>query len=167
MGARLEYIQIAIVFGLGSALVTMVGTNVGAGDVARAERVAWIGAALAAGLTGGIGLVFAIDPHLWLDIFSNDADVFDAGMRYLRVVGPVYSLYGIGLALYFASLGAGRALWPVASGILRLITAVGGGGLSIHWLGGGLDSVYLAMAAGLAIMGAGTARPISLGSWRR
>ena len=31
MGARLEYLQIPLVFGLGAALVTMVGTNVGAG----------------------------------------------------------------------------------------------------------------------------------------
>jgi Na+-driven multidrug efflux pump len=32
MGARLEYLQIPLVFGLGSALVTMVGTNIGAGQ---------------------------------------------------------------------------------------------------------------------------------------
>src|SRR5262249_45928237 len=44
MGARLEYLQIPLVFGMGSALVAMVGTNVGAGQIARAERVAWTGA---------------------------------------------------------------------------------------------------------------------------
>jgi Na+-driven multidrug efflux pump len=43
MGARLEYLQIPLVFGFGGALVTMVGTNVGAGQLARAERVAWVG----------------------------------------------------------------------------------------------------------------------------
>ena len=166
MGARLEYIQISIVWGFGSALVTMVGTNIGAGNVARAERVAWTGTALAGCLTGGVGLLLALEPHLWLDVFSSDADVFDAGMRYLRIVGPVYAFYGVGLALYFASLGAGRVLWPLASGMSRLIVAAGGGMLAVHWLGGGLDSVYLAMAAGLVVMGAGTALPILRGSWR-
>ena len=48
MGARLEYLQIPLVFGLGAALVTMVGTNIGAGHLARAQRVAWVGAGLAA-----------------------------------------------------------------------------------------------------------------------
>ena len=43
MGARLEYLQIPLVFGLGAALVTMVGTNIGAGQLARAQRVAWVG----------------------------------------------------------------------------------------------------------------------------
>src|SRR5262249_18960534 len=38
MGARLEYLQIPLVFGMGSALVAMVGTNVGAGRIARAVR---------------------------------------------------------------------------------------------------------------------------------
>ena len=39
VGARLEYLQIPLVFGLGSALVTMVGTNIGAGQHARARRI--------------------------------------------------------------------------------------------------------------------------------
>jgi putative MATE family efflux protein len=167
MGARLEYIQIAIVFGLGSALVTMVGTNMGAGNVARAERVAWIGAAFAGCLTGAIGLTFAVAPHLWLDVFSKDAGVFDAGMRYLRIVGPVYGAYGVGLALYFASLGAGKVLWTVASALLRLLIAVGAGMAAVRYFGGGLDSVYVAMALGLIVLGCGNALPIALGSWRR
>ena len=148
MGARLEYIQISIVFGLGTALVTMVGTNFGAGNIRRAERVAWTGAAFAGCLTGTIGMIFAVDPHLWLDTFSKDPTVFDAGMRYLRIVAPAYGIYGAGLALYFSSLGTGRVLWAVASSILRLVVAVGAGSVAVRFFGGGLDSVYLAMAAG-------------------
>src|SRR5206468_1350625 len=44
LGARLEYLQIPLVFGFGTALVTLVGTNIGAGNVARARRIAWTGA---------------------------------------------------------------------------------------------------------------------------
>jgi len=51
MGVRLEYLLIPLVFGFGSALVTMVGTNFGAGQHARARRVAWTGALIAAGVT--------------------------------------------------------------------------------------------------------------------
>src|SRR2546428_2591044 len=53
-GARLEYLQIPLVFGLGSALVTMVGTNVGAGQLARARRIALVGGALGLSLDGAI-----------------------------------------------------------------------------------------------------------------
>ncbi|MGE4012442.1 MAG: MATE family efflux transporter, partial [Alphaproteobacteria bacterium] len=46
-GARLEYQLIPLVFGLGAPLVAMVGTNIGAGQRARALRIALIGGALA------------------------------------------------------------------------------------------------------------------------
>ncbi len=75
VGARLEYLQIPIVFGLGMALITMVGTNVGAGLDARAKRAAWTGAAIAGCICGAIGLLVAFAPHLWIDIFSHDGDV--------------------------------------------------------------------------------------------
>src|SRR5205085_3028332 len=41
LASRLEYLQIPIVFGFGTALVTLVGTNFGAGQIERARRVAW------------------------------------------------------------------------------------------------------------------------------
>ena len=112
MGARLEYLQIPLVFGFGSALVTMVGTNIGAGQRARAERIAWTGAGMAAALTGAIGLGAALVPRAWLGLFSTDSQVLQRGAMYLRIVVPVYGFFGLGLALYLASQGAGRLLWP-------------------------------------------------------
>jgi Na+-driven multidrug efflux pump len=109
-GARLEYLLVPLIFGLGGPLVAMVGTNLGAGRRDRALRVAWIGAAIAAGLTELIGLCAAAVPHAWLSLFDTDPAVLDAGSRYLRALGPCYGLFGQGLALYFASQGAGRRL---------------------------------------------------------
>src|SRR4029079_15527728 len=42
-GARLEYLLIPLVFGLGAPVAAMVGTSIGAGRRDRALRVAWIG----------------------------------------------------------------------------------------------------------------------------
>jgi Na+-driven multidrug efflux pump len=165
MGARLEYLQVPIVFGMGTALTTMVGTNVGAGLDVRAKRVAWTGAGIAACVCGGIGLIAALDPHIWLDIFSRDTEVFEAGRRYLQIVGPVYGLYGLGLALYFAAQGAGRPLWPLIFGCGRLI-ATGSGALAVLWLGGDLSWIYGAMAAGLGLLGCGTGLSVHVTSWR-
>ena len=166
MGARLEYLQIPIVFGLGSGLVTMVGTSVGAGDRARALRVAWVGTAMAAGVTGAIGILAALFPHAWLGLFTTDPGVLAAGSRYLRMVGPCYGFFGAGLALYFASQGAGRLLWPLLAGFTRLIIAGAGGWLATRWLGGGLAGLFAAMAVALVIFGMINVAAVRLGAWR-
>src|SRR2546430_9948980 len=84
MGVRLEYLLIPLVFGFGSALVTMVGTNFGAGQGARARRVAWTGALIAAGVTDTIGLAAALFPHAWLGLFTDEPAVLAAGAAPLR-----------------------------------------------------------------------------------
>ena len=52
-GARLEYLLVPLVFGLGGPLVAMVGTNVGAGRRDRALHAAWVGAGIAGGAWSG------------------------------------------------------------------------------------------------------------------
>ncbi|HUM15123.1 MAG TPA: MATE family efflux transporter [Candidatus Nitrosotalea sp.] len=166
MGARLEYLQIPIVFGLGSGLVTMVGTSIGAGDRDRALRVAWVGAAIAAGVTGTIGVLAALYPLAWLSLFASDPEMLAAGTRYLRIVGPCYGFFGAGLALYFASQGAGRLLWPLLSGFTRLVVAAAGGWLATAWLGAGLSGLFAAMASALVIFGVINVAAVRLGAWR-
>jgi Na+-driven multidrug efflux pump len=166
LGARLEYLQIPIVFGLGSALVTMVGTSVGAGNRARALRVAWAGTAMAAAVTSVIGILAALFPHAWLGLFTTDPDVLAAGSRYLRMVGPFYGFFGAGLALYFASQGAGRLLWPLTATLTRLMIAGVGGWLATRWLGGGLTELFAAMAVALMTFGMMNVAAVRVGSWR-
>ena len=167
MGARLEYLLIPLVFGFESALVTMVGTNVGAGHIARAERVAWVGAALAGGVTGAIGLTAAAAPSVWMGLFTTEPEVLAVGARYLRFVGPCYAFFGLGLALYFASQGAGRLLWPLAAAALRLAIAAGGGWLVTRALGAGLDALFAVIALALVTFGSTVAVAIRRGAWHR
>ncbi|MGH7355394.1 MAG: MATE family efflux transporter [Candidatus Rokuibacteriota bacterium] len=165
MGVRLEYMLIPLVFGIGAALVTMVGTNYGAGQIVRARRVAWVGAAAAAAITETIGLLAALFPHAWIGLFSSDPEVLAAGAAYLRGVGPAYGFFGLGLALYFASQGAGRLLWPILAGLARLSVAALGGWAVVHWLGGGLTPLFAVMALALTVFGTTIAVAIARGAW--
>jgi Na+-driven multidrug efflux pump len=145
----------------------MVGTNVGAGRLARAERVAWVGAGLAAAVTGSIGLAAALFPRGWIGLFSADPEVLATGIAYLRIVGPAYGFFGLGLALYFASQGAGRLGWPLLAGFIRLLVAGMGGWVAIHWMEGGLIGLFWAMALALVVFGGTVALAIRAGAWRR
>src|SRR3989442_3447651 len=75
LAARLEYLQIPIVFGFGTALVTMVGTNVGAGQLDRARRITWTGAGIAALATGSVGVGAALAAWAWLRLLTSEPAV--------------------------------------------------------------------------------------------
>jgi putative MATE family efflux protein len=163
-GARLEYLLVPLVFGLGAPLVALVGTNIGAGQRARALRIAFIGGAIAFAITEAIGVAAAIWPHLWITLFSTDPDVIATATSYLRMVGPTYGFFGMGLALYFASQGAGRLGWPLAAGFLRMAVALGGGWLALHYTGS-LQWLFAVIALGLFLHGAVLLAAIAGGAW--
>ena len=163
-GARLEYLLVPLVFGLGGPLVAVVGTNIGAGQRDRALRAAWIGAAIAAGLTELIGLGAAAAPYAWLSRFGTDPAMLDAGSRYLQTVAPLYGLFGLGMALYFASQGAGRLWWPLLANFTRLAIATGGGWLALR-AGGDMTLVFLALSAALTAFGLINAGAVAGGAW--
>jgi len=162
--SRLEYLLIPLVFGLGSPLVAIVGTCMGAGQPARALQATWIGAAIAVGMTETIGLLATAFPSAWLTLFNSDPAMLAAGTQYLHAVGPLYGFFGLGLILYFASQGAGRLLWPPLGNIVRLIVAAVGGWLALRW-GGGLLQVFIAQGVALVIYGLINASAVSGGAW--
>ena len=165
-GVRLEYLLVPLVFGLGAPLVALVGTNIGAGQRARAMRVALTGGVIAFALAEAVGVAAALWPAAWLGLFSADQGMLATGAEYLRIVGPVYGFFGLGLALYFASQGAGRLLWPLLAGLTRLVIAAGGGWIALR-LTGSLGSVFAALALGLVAYGVIISTAIRSGAWFR
>ena len=149
-GARLEYLLVPLVFGVGGTLVSMVGMNVGAACGPRARVIAFTGAGICFLMTELLGLTAALVPALWLQLFGSDPNMIAAGSTYLRIVAPFYGLYGFGFALYFANQGAGTLLWPVTGGIARFML-VAAGGWFILPLAGSVLWLYALIAAGLLL----------------
>jgi putative MATE family efflux protein len=164
IGSRLEYLLIPLAFGLGAPLVAMVGTNVGAGQIARAERVAWIGAGIAFAVTEAIGLLAAAFPAAWIGLFSTAPEVIATGTTYLRWVGPMFGGFGAGMTLYFSSQGAGRMLWPLLAGCIRMAIAVLGGWLAFRSFGPA--GLFAAVGIALLLFGGIMAGAVACGAWR-
>jgi Na+-driven multidrug efflux pump len=165
LGARLEYVLIPLAFGFGTSIVAMVGTNWGARQYRRARQIAWAGAGTVAATCAFIGVLFAIFPTLWLNLFSDDEDILRLGALYLRVVGPIYAFYGLGMGLYFATQGFGNALWTVTANAVRLLISGACALIAIHWLGLGALGFFASIALGfcayavLALISALRVRP--------
>ena len=99
---RLEYLLVPLVFGIGAPVASMVGTNIGASQNARAH-CALPGPVLRspAASPSAIGIAAALAPHLWLSLFGDDATMNAVGSQYLRIVGPFYGFFGVGLGALF------------------------------------------------------------------
>ncbi len=168
LGARLEFLMVPVVFGIGAAMTAMVGANVGAGAKNRALRIGWTGAFAAAAIVGAIGIFFAIFPDLWLRIFlaAEETAALEAGRAYFHTVAPFYAFFAAGLALYFASQGAGRMTWPVVGSVIRMIIAIGGALVLTATTDTGLAGVFIAIAAGMAAYGLFTMAAIRITRWR-
>lgn len=166
IGQRLEFLLIPIAFGIGVASVPMVGMAMGAGDVKRARRVAWVAGAVSALNLALIGLTVTLWPDLWARLFTQDAAVLDHARHYLRIVGPVFPLFGLGLTLYFASQGAGRVLGPVLASAVRLALVVGAG-----WFLAGTqptpETLFMLVAGAMAAYGILTALSVKFTDWGR
>lgn len=164
IGQRLEFLLIPIAFGIGVASVPMVGMAIGAGDFARARRVAWTAGAVSAVNLGLIGLLVSFAPDLWAGLFSNDPIVLDYARQYLRWAGPGFALFGLGLTLYFASQGSGRVLGPVLAATLRLAVVAGAG----TWLlsrNAPAWQFFALVGIAMGIYGLATAASIRLTRW--
>ena len=90
--------------------------------------------------------------------------MLDAGARYLRAVGPFYGMFGLALALYFASQGAGRLFWPLIANLTRLAIAALIGWLALRW-SGDLSHVFFAQSLALVAFGLINAAAVAGGAW--
>lgn len=163
IGSRLEFLLVPITFAIGVACVPMVGIAIGAGNVARARRVAWTGGIMSAAIVGVIGLIVAVAPELWSLRFTTDPVVLAIARTYFACAGPSYFLFGLGLCLYFASQGAGKVLGPVLAGTLRLLIVLVGGWL----LADSPSGLFAIIGLGMAAYGISTALAVYLTRWGR
>jgi len=166
IAARLELLMVPLIFGVGAALIAMVGGNAGAGNRARAIRIGWTGALAAGGLIGAIGVVAALAPGLWVPLFTADPAVAETARLALAIIGPCYAFFGLGLALYFASQGMGTLFWPVFGTAVRLAVIILGIAALFQIDAARPASVFAVVATAMVVYGLFNALALRLGPWR-
>lgn len=164
IGTRLEFLLVPIAFAVGVASVPLVGMAIGAGKVARARKAAWTASLVAMALLGTLGGVLAIAPGVWTHHFSSDPAVLAAAAQYFHWAGPAYGLFGLGLSLYFSSLGAGKAFGPVMAGTVRLLVVAAGGAL-LAWLQTPPWTIFALVGLAMAAYGLATVAAVRWTSW--
>lgn len=163
---RLEYLMYPVVFGLGATLVAMVGTNVGAGQLARAVRITWIAAGLAVLATSVIGFVAIVWPEAWIGLFTAAPEVSGAAVTYLVIAALGYPFIGMN-TLTQAFQAMGQTFWPLMGVVVRAAVLALGGWLVVSVFGGGVVGLAIVTASGLVVGGGIVAIAFWLGMRRK
>lgn len=96
IGARILSLVIVPSIGMGIATTTLVGQNIGAGQIKRAERIGDLSVKIAFfGLTG-VGLILFIFAETLTAFFvPNDLQVIKDGARFIRIMSLSFGLLGV------------------------------------------------------------------------
>lgn len=108
IGARILSLIVIPALGLGIATTSLVGQNIGARKIKRAEQVANLSNKIAFfGLTGlGIILFFVAEP-LTAFFIPNDPDVIRDGALFIKIMAPSFGLLGVQQVMNGTFNGAG------------------------------------------------------------
>jgi len=121
VGARILSFVIIPALGLSIATTTLVGQNVGAGKIQRAEKTGNLSSKIAFfGLTT-VGLLLFLFAHQILAFFvPNDPDVIRDGAKFIRIMAPSFGLMGVQQSMTGVFNGAGFTLASMLISILNL-----------------------------------------------
>ncbi|MDQ3072401.1 MAG: MATE family efflux transporter [Bacteroidota bacterium] len=99
-------------WGLSNAAATLVGQNLGAKQIDRAEKSVLLTAKYNAIFMGLVTILFVFFANPIIRIFTPDEEVVAYGAQALQIIGTGYIFYGIGMVMIQALNGAGDTRTP-------------------------------------------------------
>ncbi|MDO9257204.1 MAG: MATE family efflux transporter [Bacteroidales bacterium] len=136
-------------WGLSNAAATLVGQNLGAKQMLRAEQSVMLTTKYNAIFMSFVMILFLFFANPIIRFFSTDETVIAYGVQALQIIGTGYIFYGIGMVMNQALNGAGDTRTPT------IINFVG------FWLFQIPLAYFLAIVVGLKSTGAFIAIPVA------
>lgn len=168
VGNRIINLINVVSWGAGSALVTMIGQNLGAERYERAEQVARRGIlATFAALVGLYGVTLLLRRPMF-SLFISDLAVIQEGVWYIMIFGISIPFFGLfdGAAAVFR--GSGHTVPPMIMAIVRLW----GLRVFLSWLlgyqlGFGTTGMWVGMTLSNVLAGVALVLWLRRGTWKR
>lgn len=153
-------------FGIANAVAPLVGQNMGAEQIDRAEQAAKIGNIVGTAVMSGVGILFLAFPQVFIRIFTDDAEVIQIGKVYLQFLSLTFGFIAFSLVLGKALTGAGDTISPM---LITLVAQMGVGlGLVIllsHFIG--LNGVWIGIALSNVVQGGAMWIWYRTGEWKK
>ncbi len=171
LGNRIISLVFLPALGLGRAIDTMVGQNLGADRSDRAARAVYLAASTGAGVMLLVAVVAVVLTEPIVSVFLGDVEnaaaTVEFGVEYIRVRSVEFAFIGVTQVLLGAFRGAGNTGTAMVISIVTLwVGRVGTVSVLVFVVGMGPTGVWIGMAVG-NILGAVVAVPWFLrGTWK-
>jgi len=111
VGARLISFVVIVALGLMKANATLVGQNIGAGKMDRAEKTSNYAASIAFISMSLMGIIFFVFAEPIVKAFLDaDPDVVSKGVSFIKITAPSFGFMGVQLALIGTLRGSGNTV---------------------------------------------------------
>ena len=168
IAGRLDMIAILPVIGIATAVVTIVGFNVGAKEYKRAGKTVLAASLIAFIFMEIVALILFITPEFWISIFNKHPTILSIGSSYLRIVAFSYGIAGIGIIISSAFQGAGKGYPSLVLTALRLfIIAIPAAYLFAVPLSYGTNGIWWGIVLGTVISTIVAIVWFMLGTWKK
>ncbi|MBM7622620.1 MATE family efflux transporter [Sporohalobacter salinus] len=129
--------------GFSTATTTMVGQNLGANKINRAEKSAYLSTGLNFILLSTLGVAFFTVPQLIIKIFNNNPEVVKIGSSFMQINGLFFGFMGVLIVINGGFRGAGNtlsamffsifSLWIIRIPLANILSKVFGWGATGIW----------------------------------
>lgn len=166
LASRLDMIALLPAIGISTAVITIVGQNVGAKNFKRAEKTTWTATLMAIIFMEVIGIILFLFPEFWISMFNKNSEIIAYGSSYIRIVSLLYMLIGVGIIISSAFQGAGKGYPSLILSVLRLFI------LSVplaYFLSKiyGVVGIWLGIAVSIIVTAVVAAIWFKMGTWKK
>ena len=152
-------------FGIANSVAPLVGQNLGANQMDRAEKSTRVANILGATIMAVIGVLFLIFPETFIRIFTPDKHVIETAAIYLRFLAPTFGFIAFSLVLGKALNGAGDTFSPMVITLgSQLVVGLGLVIILSHLIG--LNGVWIGIALSNIVQGIAMWLWYHTGKWK-
>tara|TARA_A100000164_G_scaffold16408_1_gene13535 strand:- start:98 stop:805 length:708 start_codon:yes stop_codon:yes gene_type:complete len=125
IGGRIDMLIFLPIFGIASALTTIIGMYYGANEIEKIKFISWYGIKSSLLITTGCSVVLFIFTPTIISIFTSDAVIQEISIYYLRTISFLFPFISIGLTIGRILQGLGTGMPSLIITVIRVIGVAG------------------------------------------
>ncbi len=125
IGGRIDMLVFLPIFGIASALTTIIGMYYGANEIDKIKYISWYGIKTSLAITTACSIILFIFAPSVIGIFTTEKIIQDISIYYLRTISILFPFISIGLTIGRILQGLGTGMPSLIITIIRVIGVAG------------------------------------------